>query len=1092
MPSTRSATVKSDDNTIEEIKKTKCPIQVNFKAGLNRVHYWRQVLYKRCADGFAMEVFYTSSTVRAQGFGYQVWIDEEFETLKTLADDLIASNPNMTLPTSNLAVPPSSTADEILTNNTGTVETDGSYHAPTGEETIRANSDTATGGTALGRETRATRKLGATEGISAKRDLGGEDASSGEVTDTGKTPVGQGAVRENDEAVNHTQALYSDAAPRATVTPASFAILADSAAHTTVTPASFAILADSAAHTTVTPASFAILADSAAHTTVTPASFAILADSAAHKLIFLMQQQLAESTTTISSLRIELRCGGTFTTKTGTFQSPGFPHGYPSNQDCVYVISRPEGERITLTFQHFDLEGGDGCPSDFVNVRDGNSPRSPSIVRVCNTSLPSPRRSFQNYMWIRFRSDETGNGTGFKASYTSAVEPSEFFLITSSEGKIYRMDVETLSNIVIPIPGVYNPIAVDYDPVEDRLYWTDVGIRQILSAHLDGSGVRIVRHFNRTAIPDGLAIDPLSRLVFYSDSGYDLIAMMSMSGSTHRTIISTDLTQPRAIVLDTMNGILFWTDWGQPEKIERANYDGSDRRVLHQYYLDTPNALAIDTDNQRLYWVDAGTDLVESSDLEGNDRRQLYSAQGSHFFGLAYYKDKLYATDWTKAGLMTSGKEVHRPNGCGSNNGGCRYFCIPSPGNTFKCMCPDAPTDCVIGTSLRPTTAAPTLSSRQVIITGPKPFDADGSRAMTLTCEPRGVKGAVTGMTWSVDYPPTAPPAIHGYKTGDFLEVGDSLTMTCLVRGGKPLVTSVIFSCPDHPDKQQDIRGDSYVQSLLLINSLTAEDDGMRCTCTAEWKQTDWYALSATRVLRVKRAAASNAASNQEGAAVGGAIGGVLIIIAVTLVVIFLIWRRSGRRKRGRPRRPRPSPEPEVSRYSEPGPSGFQGGQYPAAGMGASRWHEPHPSAYPTRPTIERNAPEHQQRPLPPKPDEFYLPLRARQSQVANEYDYLHPVEPADDYLHLVNPTDDYTHLVKPSQDANEYQHLHPVKPADDYLQPAKPNDDYLHPMKPADDYLHPVKPADDYLHPVKPADDYLHPVKPADDYLHPVKPNDD
>ncbi|KAK7474556.1 hypothetical protein BaRGS_00034201, partial [Batillaria attramentaria] len=72
---------------------------------------------------------------------------------------------------------------------------------------------------------------------------------------TGETPVGQGAARENDEAINHTQALYSDAAPRATVTPA---------------------------------------------------SLAILADSAAVKLMFLMQQQLAESTSTISSLRIEL------------------------------------------------------------------------------------------------------------------------------------------------------------------------------------------------------------------------------------------------------------------------------------------------------------------------------------------------------------------------------------------------------------------------------------------------------------------------------------------------------------------------------------------------------------------------------------------------------------------------------------------------------------------------------------------------------------------------------------------------------------------------------------------------------------------
>nr|KAG5696842.1 hypothetical protein BaRGS_030966 [Batillaria attramentaria] len=187
-------------------------------------------------------------------------------------------------------------------------------------------------------------------------------------------------------------------------------------------------------------------------------------------------------------------------------------------------------------------------------------------------------------MWVRFRSDEDGIGTGFNATYTSA------------------------------------------------------------------------------ANPDGIAIDPLSRLVFYSDCKYNLIAMMSMSGSTHRTIINTDITHPHTIVLYTINGILFWTDWGTPKKIERANYDGSDRRVLHEHFLSLPNALAIDFDNQRLYWADAGKDLVEYSDLDGNNRRKLYTVQDTHFFGLAFYKDKLYATDWTEEGLCPNQRELHTQN----------------------------------------------------------------------------------------------------------------------------------------------------------------------------------------------------------------------------------------------------------------------------------------------------------------------------------------------------------------------------------------------------------------------------------------------
>ena len=45
---------------------------------------------------------------------------------------------------------------------------------------------------------------------------------------------------------------------------------------------------------------------------------------------------------------------------------------------------------------------------------------------------------------------------------------------------------------------------------------------------------------------------------------------------------------------------MFWTDWGEQRKIERASYDGSDRRTLVSYALLYVNALALDIASKHL------------------------------------------------------------------------------------------------------------------------------------------------------------------------------------------------------------------------------------------------------------------------------------------------------------------------------------------------------------------------------------------------------------------------------------------------------------------------------------------------------------
>ena len=60
--------------------------------------------------------------------------------------------------------------------------------------------------------------------------------------------------------------------------------------------------------------------------------------------------------------------------------------------------------------------------------------------------------------------------------------------------------------------------------------------------------------FYAGSVPDGIAIDTISRLVYYTDAGADIIAVMTLDGSQHFTLVTEDMTQPRAIVLHPAKG----------------------------------------------------------------------------------------------------------------------------------------------------------------------------------------------------------------------------------------------------------------------------------------------------------------------------------------------------------------------------------------------------------------------------------------------------------------------------------------------------------------------------------------------------------
>ena len=103
---------------------------------------------------------------------------------------------------------------------------------------------------------------------------------------------------------------------------------------------------------------------------------------------------------------------------------------------------------------------------------------------------------------------------------------------------------------------------------------------------------------------------------------------------------------------------MFWTDWGQPAKIEKCGMDGrpSTREVLIDRDIVWPNALAIDYTEEKIWWVDARLNTIESSDFNGQGRRVLLRTWiTNHAYGATIFQDFIY---WTRR----TTRKIYRAN----------------------------------------------------------------------------------------------------------------------------------------------------------------------------------------------------------------------------------------------------------------------------------------------------------------------------------------------------------------------------------------------------------------------------------------------
>ena len=114
-----------------------------------------------------------------------------------------------------------------------------------------------------------------------------------------------------------------------------------------------------------------------------------------------------------------------FSSKTGGyFASPLFPHKYPLNTECHYLLEGPELYNVYVNFSYFYTEDDRKCGYDYVRFYDGQTTAAPILGQFCGSVRPVPVRSNGRYLLIVFHSDEATVHNGFNATW-SVLEPSK-------------------------------------------------------------------------------------------------------------------------------------------------------------------------------------------------------------------------------------------------------------------------------------------------------------------------------------------------------------------------------------------------------------------------------------------------------------------------------------------------------------------------------------------------------------------------------------------------------------------------------------------------------------------------------------------
>ncbi|KAM8866074.1 prolow-density lipoprotein receptor-related protein 1 [Synchiropus picturatus] len=187
-------------------------------------------------------------------------------------------------------------------------------------------------------------------------------------------------------------------------------------------------------------------------------------------------------------------------------------------------------------------------------------------------------------------------------------------------------------------------IAVDW--LGRNVYWIDGENSQIVAVRLIPTTAKMR---DQTVIldedldqPRSLALAPESGLMFWSEIGNAVkIERAGMDGSERMELVTSSLGWPGGMAVDPISERVFWTD-ERLKAIGSATFDGKDIQILQMKATKNPFSLALLDD--MLYWSDAKRRVVQAAHKRTGKKHRVLLKRPRQPFGV-----KIYLQAWHQA-----------------------------------------------------------------------------------------------------------------------------------------------------------------------------------------------------------------------------------------------------------------------------------------------------------------------------------------------------------------------------------------------------------------------------------------------------------
>ncbi|XP_072261337.1 low-density lipoprotein receptor-related protein 2-like [Pyxicephalus adspersus] len=185
--------------------------------------------------------------------------------------------------------------------------------------------------------------------------------------------------------------------------------------------------------------------------------------------------------------------------------------------------------------------------------------------------------------------------------------------------------------------------SLDYDVLEQRVFWMDLNAESLkwinMRTKTKGTLVKGIKS-------DCLAVDWVGRNMYWTDGIAGQIFATALNGTwkglpEYVTIVD-NLDQPHSLVLQPLNGLMYWSEIGVEPQIAQAGMDGSQRKILIAEKLGWPTGLALDLLSWRIYWSDDKFHSIGSASLDGTDIQVIQMKIIHSPFALMVFEDEVY------------------------------------------------------------------------------------------------------------------------------------------------------------------------------------------------------------------------------------------------------------------------------------------------------------------------------------------------------------------------------------------------------------------------------------------------------------------